>query len=67
MHGAPEVGALACASGTVAVFQAILNVAEMGDNIVAANNLYGGTVTADLPRSTATGRRLCRRFYRSSL
>ena len=36
MHGAPEVGALACASGTVAVFQAILNVAEMGDNIVGA-------------------------------
>jgi O-acetylhomoserine (thiol)-lyase len=45
MHGGPELGGLAVASGTVAIFNAILNVAEAGDNIVAANNLYGGTMT----------------------
>jgi len=45
MHGGPELGALAMASGTVAIFQAITNVAEAGDNIVSANNLYGGTMT----------------------
>ena len=45
MHGGPEMGGLAMASGTVAIFQAITNVAEAGDNIVSANNLYGGTMT----------------------
>lgn len=45
MHGAPELGGLTVASGTTAVFNAILNVAEVGDNIVSANNLYGGSMT----------------------
>lgn len=35
--------ALALASGTSAVFYSIINVCEAGDEIVAANNLYGGT------------------------
>jgi len=37
--------ALATASGMAAITYAILNVAEAGDNIVAASQLYGGTVT----------------------
>ncbi|MCM3725045.1 O-acetylhomoserine aminocarboxypropyltransferase/cysteine synthase [Neobacillus cucumis] len=37
------VGALAVASGMAAITLAILNVAEAGDEIVAASNLYGGT------------------------
>lgn len=37
------VGALAVASGSAAVNYAILNIAESGDEIVAANTLYGGT------------------------
>lgn len=37
------VGALAVASGSAAVTYAILNVARAGDEIVASNNLYGGT------------------------
>ncbi|MDA0989239.1 MAG: O-acetylhomoserine aminocarboxypropyltransferase/cysteine synthase [Verrucomicrobia bacterium] len=37
--------ALAVASGTSAIFYAIINVARQGDNIVSANNLYGGTYT----------------------
>lgn len=36
---------LALASGTSAVFNSVINVAEAGDNIVSANNLYGGTYT----------------------
>ncbi len=36
---------LAFASGTSAVFNSVINVAEAGDNIVSANNLYGGTYT----------------------
>ncbi|WP_033828729.1 O-acetylhomoserine aminocarboxypropyltransferase/cysteine synthase family protein [Bacillus andreraoultii] len=35
--------AVATASGSAAITYAILNVAETGDEIVAANNLYGGT------------------------
>ena len=38
-------GAVAFASGTAAVFSALINVAGAGDEIVAANNLYGGTYT----------------------
>ena len=41
-HGA---AALAIASGTSAIFYSIINLAEAGDEIVAANNLYGGTYT----------------------
>lgn len=37
------VGALAVASGSAAITYAILNIAEQGDEIVAANTLYGGT------------------------
>ncbi len=35
--------ALALASGTSAIFYSIINVCESGDEIVTANNLYGGT------------------------
>lgn len=37
------VGALALASGMSAITLTILNLAEAGDEIVAAGNLYGGT------------------------
>jgi len=36
---------LGIASGTSAVFYSIVNLAEAGDEIVSANNLYGGTYT----------------------
>ena len=36
---------LALASGTTAIFYAIITLAQAGDEIVAANNLYGGTYT----------------------
>ncbi|SDP67597.1 O-acetylhomoserine aminocarboxypropyltransferase/cysteine synthase family protein [Desulforhopalus singaporensis] len=35
--------ALALASGTSAIFYTIINICTQGDEIVAANNLYGGT------------------------
>ncbi len=37
--------ALALASGTAAVFYSIINLAGGGDEIMAVNNLYGGTYT----------------------
>lgn len=37
--------AVALASGTAAVFYSIINLAGVGDEIVSANNLYGGTYT----------------------
>ncbi|MBU1078040.1 MAG: O-acetylhomoserine aminocarboxypropyltransferase/cysteine synthase [Spirochaetes bacterium] len=37
--------ALALASGTSAIFYSIINIARQGDEIVSANNLYGGTYT----------------------
>ncbi len=37
------VGALAVSSGMAAISLAVLNIAEAGDEIVAASNLYGGT------------------------
>lgn len=37
------VAALAVASGSAAITYAILNIAEAGDEIIAANTLYGGT------------------------
>jgi O-acetylhomoserine (thiol)-lyase len=37
------VGALAVASGQAAVSLSLLNIAQAGDEIVAADNLYGGT------------------------
>lgn len=38
-------GALAVASGTSAVFYSLINFLRAGDEVVAANNLYGGTFT----------------------
>lgn len=37
------VGALAVASGSSATLYSIMNVAQAGDEIIAANTLYGGT------------------------
>src|SRR5512143_3309746 len=37
------VGALAVASGQSAITLALLNIAQSGDEIVSADNLYGGT------------------------
>ncbi|MDF7800639.1 O-acetylhomoserine aminocarboxypropyltransferase/cysteine synthase [Pontiellaceae bacterium B1224] len=37
--------ALAVASGTSAIFYSIINLAKSGDEIVSANNLYGGSYT----------------------
>jgi O-acetylhomoserine (thiol)-lyase len=37
--------ALALSSGTSAVFYSIINLCNTGDEIVSANNLYGGTYT----------------------
>lgn len=36
-------GALALASGAAAITYALLTITQLGDEIVAANNLYGGT------------------------
>jgi O-acetylhomoserine (thiol)-lyase len=36
---------VALASGTAAIFYSIINVASAGDEIVSANNLYGGSYT----------------------
>ena len=47
------VGGLATASGAAAITYAILNIAQAGDEIVAASTLYGGTYNlfgATLPR-----------------
>lgn len=45
LEGAHEMGGLAVASGTSAIFYSIINLASSGDNIVSARNLYGGTYT----------------------
>jgi len=37
--------ALAVASGTSAIFYSIINICQSGDEVVSANNLYGGTYT----------------------
>jgi O-acetylhomoserine (thiol)-lyase len=50
---------VALSSGTSAVFYSIITLAEAGDEIVSANNLYGGTYTqfdAILPRLGITTR-----------
>lgn len=47
------VGALGVASGMAAITYSILNILEAGDELVAANSLYGGTYTllaSTLPR-----------------
>ncbi|MDR0866920.1 MAG: aminotransferase class I/II-fold pyridoxal phosphate-dependent enzyme [Planctomycetota bacterium] len=51
--------ALTLSSGTAAVYFTITNIAQAGDEIVAANNLYGGTFTqfdAILPQGGITVR-----------
>lgn len=45
LEGAPEFGGLGLASGTSGIFYSIINLAQAGDNIVSARNLYGGTYT----------------------
>ena len=45
LEGAPEPAGLGLASGTSGVFYSIINLAQAGDNIVSARNLYGGTYT----------------------
>ena len=45
LEGAHPMAGLALASGTSAVFYSIINLAEAGDNIVSARNLYGGSYT----------------------
>ncbi len=37
--------ALALASGTSAIFYTLINICDHGDEVVSANNLYGGTYT----------------------
>jgi O-acetylhomoserine (thiol)-lyase len=39
------IGGLATASGQAAITLALLNIAQSGDEIVSADNLYGGTYT----------------------
>ena len=45
LEGAPEMGGLGVASGTSGVFYSVVNLAQAGDNIVSARNLYGGSYT----------------------
>jgi len=45
LEGAHEMAGLGHASGTAAIFNSIINLAQAGDNIVSARNLYGGTYT----------------------
>ena len=45
LEGAHEMAGLGFSSGTAAVFNSIVNLAESGDNIVSARNLYGGSYT----------------------
>src|SRR5512136_2792911 len=50
---------VAAASGTAAIFNTIVTIAEAGDEIVSASNLYGGTYTlfdAILPKLGITTR-----------
>lgn len=57
LEGAHELGGLAASSGMAAIFNAIFTLAEQGDNIVSAQNLYGGTYTQfhdSLPRMGIT-------------
>lgn len=45
LEGAHEMAGLAHSSGTAAIFNSIVNLAQAGDNIVSARNLYGGSYT----------------------
>ena len=42
LEGGHPLSGLAVASGTSAIFYAIVNLAQHGDNIVSSNQLYGG-------------------------
>ena len=45
LEGAHELAGLAHSSGTAAICNSIINLAQAGDNIVSARNLYGGSYT----------------------
>jgi O-acetylhomoserine (thiol)-lyase len=45
LEGSHPLSGLGVASGTSAVFYSIINLAQAGDNIISARNLYGGTYT----------------------
>ncbi|MCP5524848.1 MAG: O-acetylhomoserine aminocarboxypropyltransferase/cysteine synthase [Verrucomicrobiales bacterium] len=45
LEGAHEMAGLGVASGTSGIFYSVINLAQAGDNIVSARNLYGGTYT----------------------
>jgi len=45
LEGGPAMGGLGLSSGTSGVFYSIINLAQAGDNIISARNLYGGTYT----------------------
>jgi len=45
LEGAHPLAGTCTASGTNAVFYAIINLASAGDNIVSSSSLYGGTYT----------------------
>lgn len=45
LEGAHELAGLAHSSGTAAIFNSIINLAQAGDNIISARNLYGGSYT----------------------
>lgn len=45
LEGAHEMAGLGLSSGTSGVFYSIINLAQAGDNIVSARNLYGGSYT----------------------
>jgi len=45
MEGSDPLGAVALSSGTSAVFYSVINLAQTGDNIICAKNMYGGTAT----------------------
>lgn len=45
LEGAHPMAGLAVASGTNAIFYAIITLAQTGDNFIASSQLYGGTYT----------------------
>ena len=58
------VGSLAVASGQAAISLALLNITRVGDEIVSANNLYGGTYELFHYTFPKLGRKVdIRRFY----
>ena len=45
LEGAHPMAGLALSSGTSGCFYSVINLAQAGDNIVSARNLYGGSYT----------------------